>query len=72
MKLDTPTVELTRDDILREIDAVAHARRGMSGAELLGAYAEGRLEDPGEVADILIIADLLPDDDPVRSGHPAS
>jgi hypothetical protein len=68
---DVPVVELTRDEILQEIDSAARDRRGMSGAELLGAFAEGRLDDPADVADILVIADLLPDDDPIRASSRA-
>lgn len=68
MTPDVPIIELSRDDIVHQIDAAAHDRRGMSGSELLTAFAEGRLDDPGDVADILVIADLLPDDDPIKGG----
>ena len=56
MNQEVPIVELTRDDIVHQIDVAAQQRRGMSGAELLTAFAEGKLDDPGEVADILVIA----------------
>jgi hypothetical protein len=62
-----PTLDLTRDDILDEIDRVAKLRRGMSGADLLRIYRDGSLKDPGEVADVLILADLLDsNDDPEK------
>jgi hypothetical protein len=56
-------VELSREEIIEIIERGARARCNMSGAELVAAYREGRLEDPGEVADLLMLADLLEDDD---------
>jgi hypothetical protein len=35
---------------------------------MLRAYRAGRLDDPGRVADLLVLADLLPDDDPLFAG----
>lgn len=60
-----PILDLTRDEILHEIDVLARARRGLSAHQLLFAYREGRLEEPGEVADLLALADLLDENDPV-------
>ena len=56
----TPVVqEVSREDVLRLIDEQAQLRRGISGAELLCAYRAGRLDNPGELADILVYSDLL-------------
>jgi hypothetical protein len=59
------TVEMTREEILRYIDEAARRRVGRSAKDLLRAYRRGELTDPGPVADLLVLADLLPDDDPV-------
>ena len=37
----------------------------MSAMELIQAYRDGNLEEPGEVADLLALAYLLPDGDPL-------
>ncbi len=58
-------LELSREDILRRIEKAAQRRLKMSAAELLRAYRAGRLEDPGRVADLLVLADLLREDDPI-------
>lgn len=60
-----PIQNLTRKEIYEYIDKTAWKRIGISANELLRSYREGALEDPGAVADLLILADLLPDDDPV-------
>lgn len=61
----TPVLQLTRDEIIEKIEKAAFARRNISAEELLQAHRKGELEDPGEVADILALAALLPDDDPL-------
>lgn len=58
-------IELTREQIRERLERGAQKRRGMSARELLQAYMTGRLEDPGSVADLLVLADLLPEDDPL-------
>jgi hypothetical protein len=58
-------IELTREQILERLEQGAQRRRGVSARELLQAYIAGRLEDPGAVADLLMLADLLPEDDPL-------
>ncbi len=63
------TIELSREQILQRIEDGARRRRNLSAAELLRAYRAGRLDDPGGVADLLILADLLSDDDPVFDGR---
>lgn len=66
--MESTVLELTRDEILARIDRGAQRRLGMSGAALLRAWREGRLADPGEVADLLALAALLSPDDPVLDG----
>lgn len=63
----TPVLELTRSEILERIERGARRRLGVSARELLCAYRHGRLDDPGKVADLLVLADLLAPDDPVLS-----
>jgi hypothetical protein len=63
--VETPTtIEFTTEEIREQLDREADARCGMSGTDLLAAYNDGRLEDPGAVADLLALADLLGDDVP--------
>lgn len=59
------TIELTRDEIVARLEKGAKARRGVSARELVLTYRKGCLEDPGEVADLLALASLLPDEDPL-------
>ena len=51
--------ELDGDYIRREIDTEARRRLGISGDELLARFERGELDDPGRVADLLALADLL-------------
>lgn len=57
--------ELTREEILALLEAGAQRRLGMTAQAMLCAYRHSRLEDPGVVGDLLVLADLLPLDDPV-------
>jgi hypothetical protein len=59
-------LELSRDEVVQQMDAAARRSLGMSGMAALQEFAHGRLEDPGEIAEILVLADLLADDDPVH------
>jgi len=43
----------------------ARSRRGVSARDLLQQYRAGSLEDPCEVIDLLALADLLREDDPL-------
>lgn len=63
--MGTPVLELTRDEIVSTISEGARLRLGMSAEQLLAAYRAGRLEDPGKVADLLALARLLRDNDPL-------
>jgi hypothetical protein len=56
---------LTRDEIVDMIDEHARKRRGYSARHLLRAYRTGRLDQPGEFGDLLCVAGLLDDDDPI-------
>ncbi len=51
---------LTREAIVEALDRESRRRRGMTALKLVRAYRQGMLEDPGEVADILGLASLLP------------
>ncbi len=57
-------IALSRDEIIERIDKGARQRRGVSGRSLIAAYQEGRLEQAGDVADLLVLAELLEDNDP--------
>jgi hypothetical protein len=63
-----PDFTLTRDEVVDLIETTAQAERHMSGTQLLHAFRQGQLENPGEVGEALVLADLLPDDDPMLSG----
>ncbi len=59
-------LELTRDRLVARIERGAKQRGLLYSAEdLVRAYRAGRLEDPGAVADLMALAALLPDDDPL-------
>jgi hypothetical protein len=53
------SIELTDAEIREVLESQALARRGVSIREMLELYEAGRLDDPGEVADLLGLADLL-------------
>lgn len=58
-------VVLTRAEIVRALESECRRRRGMSAKALITAYRKGKLDDPGEVADILGLASLLRKGDPL-------
>ena len=60
-----PTADLTRDEIIDEMERVSQRRRHLSAAEVLRQYRDGSLDDAGEVADVIVLATLLPEDDPL-------
>jgi len=53
----------TREQIIAIIEREAQKRLGLSARELFRRYSKGLLEDPGEVSDLIVVADLLPEDD---------
>ena len=59
------TKQLSRVEIIKLIERGAKARRRMSAKQLITNYREGKLEDPGEVADLLGFAGLLGKRDPL-------
>ena len=65
MVVTDTTVELTREEIIAQLEEGAQRRRGISARELLSAYRAGRLDQPGDVLDLLGLAWLLPEDDPL-------
>ena len=58
-------IELTRDEIIERIERGARRRLRTSAKDLVRRYRTGKLQDPGSVADLLALANLLPDDDPL-------
>lgn len=58
-ELNDAEVELTPAYIRQLIDDEAKRRLGISGDELLSLYESGKLDDPGRVADLLTLAELL-------------
>lgn len=58
-------LQLNREEIVSRIESGARLRLKMSALEFVRSCHEGRIEDPGQVADLLALAHLLPDDDPL-------
>ena len=59
-------LELTRGQIVARIERGAKERGLLYSAEdLVREYRQGRLADPGAVADLMALAALLQDDDPL-------
>ena len=65
MVVSNDTVEMTREEMIAEIDRGARKALGLSAAELARAYRERTLDSPGRVAELIAILNLLPDDDPL-------
>jgi hypothetical protein len=63
-----PVQDVSRDDIVREMERVARERLGMSAMQMVEAYCAGKLADPGVVADVLSLALLLDEDDALFVG----
>ena len=64
--MERPSVlKLSREEILGQIERAAQERLHMSGAEMLRCYKAGRLRDLGSVADVIVLANLLAEDDPI-------
>jgi ABC-type phosphate transport system auxiliary subunit len=61
----TAVLELTREQIAQELDREAQRRLHISGEELVRRYRTGQLDDCGKVADLLALASLLAEDDPL-------
>jgi hypothetical protein len=63
-KNDT-TVTFTRDEIIEELERLAKQSFKLSLREFVVAYREHRLPRRGPIADLLVLLDLLPEDDPL-------
>ncbi len=59
------TLELTREQIARQLDKEAQRRLGIDAKELVRRYKAGELKDCGKVADLLALTSLLAEDDPL-------
>jgi hypothetical protein len=55
------TIELSPEELREMLELRVRERREVSLDELLRAYDSGELEDTGDVADLLVLADLLPE-----------
>ena len=58
-------IELTQDEIIERIEREAEKRLHMSAEEMVCAFREGRLEEPGGVIDLLSLAGMLDTDHPL-------
>jgi len=58
-------LRLTRDEIIAQLEDGVQRRLHMSATDFVRAYREGRLADPGRVADLLMLAQLLDERDPL-------
>ena len=63
--MGTPVLELSRDEIVARIEDGARSRIGLSAGEMVRRYLAAQLDDPGQVADLLALARLLPENDPL-------
>jgi hypothetical protein len=58
-------LRLTRDEIVAQLEQGARQRLHMSADEFVRAYCTGKLTDAGRVADLLMLAHLLDEHDPL-------
>ena len=58
-------VELTQDEIVARLSQGAMERLDMSAADMVAAFRDGSLEDPGSVLDLLGLAAMLDTDHPL-------
>ncbi len=64
-RISTPVLELTRDQIVTRIERGAKRRLNLGVQDFIKLYRAGRLEDPAAAADLVALAALLKDDDPL-------
>jgi hypothetical protein len=62
---ESDTLDLTREQIVELLDREAQRRLGKPWQELVKLYRVGKLEDCGQFADLLALANLLTNDDPL-------
>ena len=58
-------IKRSRSDIVDMLETRARKRLGISAKQLLKKYRTGKLDDVGEVADLIVLSGLLPDNDPI-------
>ena len=63
--MEQTVLELTREQILARLEEGAWRRRRLPARDMLRLYRDGKLDEPCDVADLLALADLLPENDPV-------
>lgn len=63
--METPLLDLNRDQIVTRMERGAKQRLNMGVQDFVTQYRAGRLPDPGRVADLVALAALLHDTDPL-------
>ena len=58
-------LKLSRAQIVDQLEAGARCRLHISAEDLVRAYHDGSLRDAGRVADLLMLAHLLDEHDPL-------
>jgi len=58
-------IELTQEEIVERIESESRKRLQMSAEQMVSAFREGRLEEPGSVIDLLSLAGMLDTDHPL-------
>jgi hypothetical protein len=58
-------IVLSRDQIVDALETGAKQRTGLSARAMLRRYRYGRLPDPGSVADLIALSNLLRKNDPI-------
>lgn len=58
-------LRLSRREIIDLLEQNTRRRLGLSAKDFLRLYREGQLDNPGSVADLVVLADLLREDDPL-------
>ncbi|MBI3448220.1 MAG: hypothetical protein HY049_04790 [Acidobacteria bacterium] len=59
------SLEMSRDEIVAMLEEGARKRLGVSAREFLRLYLSNGLEDIGSVADLISLASLLEENDPI-------
>ena len=65
MEKEAVYVELTQDEIVKRIESEARNRLGMSARDMVRMFLNGRLEDPGDIIDLIGLASMLDTDHPL-------
>ena len=59
------SITLNREEIVKRIDDGSRRRLNLPVEAFIRAYRDGRLDDPCSVSDLLMLANLLDDTDPL-------